>query len=488
MPFRRGARSFSSHMSGVVAIREAMSIKRKREEDPIVEVDDDDQQPPPEKRPKTMSLISVTSAQQAVVDFIADPAEQHRAVFITGGAGSGKSVVIRLIIDRLRTDRRDVGLFITASTGIAASHIGGVTLHTFAGLGMGDKSPQAIARAIQKTDAGERLRTATEIIVDEISMVLAELLDSLDKVARIVRRRPDVPFGGIRLIMVGDVLQLPPVPKERGGAASFFFQSEVWKALKPAYFNLTYSHRQARDPVFAALLEDCRRGIASPRLVTALESRLGLQPPEGEPVTAIMPYNRDVQSINESRLAELRDVPELTFRATDYCSKGPNAKDAGRAFLQLVNAPQVLVLKVGAQVMLTRNLDVHRGLVNGLVGVVTGVDAASRQPIVHFARIGKTITVPKQQWEYKGPRGVVIARRTQVPLTLAWAISTHKSQGQTIKCNVYADLGRAFAPGQIYVVLSRVECMDQLYLASINMQAIRADPRALEFLESIGCI
>lgn len=473
---------------------EDRSAKRRRIEEPsqIVEVssgDSDDcvivaSSTPPSPQPiKEIGEGPTLSAEQEeVVAFILDPKET-RSVFLTGVAGSGKSEVIQRIVKKLKETGRDNGLFITASTGVAASKIGGTTVHSFSGIGIGKDSAESIAYRIKKRDAGQRLRQARTLIIDEISLLAMETVDLIDVVCRIVRGN-DAPFGGIRIIFVGDFLQLPPVTK-KDEEVKFAFDSEAWKKLNPRVFNLAYSHRQHDDPQFADFLSQCRLGIQSRELYEALMECVDRKHPENEPVTTIMPRTADAAEVNEKRLEELPEQDEHTYTALDQCITGNNYEHMGNSYLRNLVAVEELRLRVGAQVMLLWNIAPELKLCNGSVGVVTRFDEETQLPYVNFPHYGELL-VHKRTWTLY-VNGFEVAARSQVPLILAWAITSHKSQGQTITSNVVADLGTVFAEGQAYVILSRVLRMTQLSLKSFDASAIRANAHVLDYYRSVGC-
>lgn len=377
-------------------------------------------------------------------------------LFLTGEAGTGKSYLMRALYDFAET--RGVALARTASTGVAALNIGGQTINSWAGMGLADEDITSILTWVNKNrKAQERIRATRILVIDEISMVKADLLDKLDLVCKSICG-VKTPFGGLQIVVVGDFLQLPPVFKgdER---KDFAFNSRSWREAGIKKVALLEQVRQDGSLLFAGLLGRIRVGDVSD--LDLLSTRIGAAFPasETEPVRLFC-KNVDVNVYNAGRLAKLPgDLKRF------------HAKDDGQEhhityFDKHCPAPTTLELKIGVQVMLLVNLDVLSGLVNGSVGVVRafGPDGIT----VAFDRGGECI-VEENQWEIKeqvtGLGGMtrykVVATRLQYPLKLAYATSVHKSQGSTLD-RVVVDLREAFAEGQIYTALSRVRSLEGL--------------------------
>jgi ATP-dependent DNA helicase PIF1 len=376
----------------------------------------------------------------------------RRPVFVTGVAGTGKSTLLRELVKR-------TGWPVCASTGVAAVNIGGVTLHSYLGVGLANLSGEALVSKIMKFGRYKWLTPA--IIIDEISMVDGDLLDKLDYVGQRVRGE-NRPFGGIRLIMFGDFLQLPPVGKERygGDPAKYAFESNYWNTANVEKIELTKVYRQS-DEVFVDILSRIRRGerVIDYELVSCNAKRSSID------TLKLRPTNAKVDEINSSRFSELPGQI-ITYSAID-------SGDTKR--LADLNIPAVLYLKPGAKVMLLYNVDVSRGLCNGSVGKITHIDAATIK-----AKFGEAeIDVVRQRIDicvgYE-----VIASRLQFPLRLAYAVTIHKSQGLSL---TEADLNLfgCFSAGHVYVALSRLRSLEGLFLTGYDPDKIKADPKALEF-------
>lgn len=433
----------------------------------------------PAKRAKVYKCegFPLSPEQTRVVESIVSG--QIASAFITGKAGTGKSVVVKTLIDQLPP----TGLYVTASTGMAAAEIGGSTLHSFAGLGFGVDDAATIAERIKKKEAGDRLRLAKLIIIDEASMISGPLFDLLNEVMKLVRRS-SAPFGGCRLVLVGDMGQLPPVNKSKTTRLPLIFESAAWHELNPTLFYLQTSHRQAEDKEFAAMLDEIRLGKCKGSTLEALEKAVGKQHPPEAHTVYIFPRNADVDTLNQKKLDALSGEVH-SFKAEDY-ELGGAGGSAAQSRLKDCPFPATLDLKIGAQVMLRKNLDVLLGLFNGAIGEVKSFDEESGCPIIDFGDHLRGVYIKPQTWELRtGRNAQLIAARTQLPLILAWAISSHKSQGMTIHAPVVADPGTAFENGQVYVILSRVRRFEQLSFKSFNVSSIKADPRVIKFYEEL---
>jgi ATP-dependent DNA helicase PIF1 len=402
---------------------------------------------------------------------------QLENVCVTGSAGTGKSTVLKAL--RTHFAEAYLRLAVCGSTGIAAVNVGGLTLHTWAGLGMGDGTAKAIANRIMH---GENRRPLENIIgtnhlaIDEISMIGGSLFEKVDEIFRIVRQN-DKPFGGVQLILFGDFLQLPPVSEDNAKPEKFAFQTDAWKRANIKLHMLTKVYRQA-DQSFAAALNKIRIGdhLNSPEVSAILNSCYRKPDPNPDhPPVILTTHNKDADNINGRRLALI-----------EAKSEGYTAEDKGteraKKILERCLMPASLELKVGAQVMLCVNWDQERGLVNGSIGEVIGFTPWMRgnMPVVKFQN-GITQDFEPWTWDIR-ENEQVIGSRTQVPLRLAWAITVHKSQGMTLD-KVEVHLGKAFEYGQAYVALSRAKTKEGLFIASGSKASIKAHPDAVRFYE-----
>ncbi|XP_045523547.1 ATP-dependent DNA helicase PIF1 [Pieris brassicae] len=387
-------------------------------------------------------------------------------IFFTGSAGTGKSYLLKRIVAALPPDVT----MPTASTGVAACHIGGTTLHAFAGIGDGSGSLETLCdKALKLPLVAQKWRKCKHLIIDEISMVDGTYFEKLEAVARYVRKN-DKPFGGIQLILCGDFLQLPPVVDKSKTAKRFCFQTTCWEKCIDLCFELKEVHRQT-DKEFITILNSIRIGRVtneiSQRLVKTATQKIES---DGILATRLCSHTNDSKMINNSKLRDL-DGEEKIYSAQD--------SDNASSLLDMQTiAPAKLVLKIGAQVMLLKNINVNSGLVNGARGVVVRFDEGL--PVVRFKN-KKEYTARTERWYVKNSNGSLYCRK-QVPLNLAWAFSIHKSQGLTLDC-VEMSLSKIFEAGQAYVALSRAQSLDTLRVLDFDSRHVWADTNVLEFYQ-----
>ncbi len=387
------------------------------------------------------------------------------SVLLTGPAGAGKTFVLNQFIKLAKHDGKHVS--VTATTGLAATHLGGTTIHSWAGIGVSDHVPQGFGDHIAK-GRREIIEKTDVLIIDEISMMHDFRLDMVDEVCRIVRKKPDEPFGGIQIIMSGDFFQLPPINRGDSRAGGFVVNSQVWRELEPTICYLSEQHRQD-DEKLLDILNSMRAGDIRRHHAELLLERVDAPAPEGLVLTELHTVNIDVDTINEKKLEAL-DGDELFYTQTTTGSEN-YVENLQRSVL----APKVLRLKQGALVMAVKN-SLDRKYVNGSIGTVIEFEQATEYPVVEF-RNGKTVTMQPDTWELRdGDKKR--ASITQIPLRLAWAITVHKSQGMTLDA-ARIDLRKAFVEGMGYVALSRVKNIENLFLHGINQMALRVSEDAL---------
>lgn len=393
-------------------------------------------------------------------------------VFLTGEPGSGKTHTVNRYVAWLR--ERGIEPAITASTGIAATHIGGSTIHAWSGIGvLKDLTPADIDALTQKEHVVRRVGRTPVLIIDEISMLDGRTLDDVDAVLRAMRH-PSLPFGGVQVVFVGDFFQLPPVSTsadrrmedtlfyDEAPRTAFAFTSRAWKQANPIVCYLSEQHR-TDDPVFLDILSSLRRGVLTEDHKDLLRERQC--EPKEDAVTRLYSHNASVDRIN---LTELSKLPGKEQRFTMQ-EKGSEKLTAGLKKHCL--SPEVLTLKEGARVMFTKN-SFEQGFVNGTLGVVTRFSRTG-DPVVE-TRAGKEITVSRMDWHVMTD-GKPVATISQLPLRLAWAITVHKSQGMSLDA-ACMDLSTAFEYGQGYVALSRVRTLQGLFLLGANERALEVHP------------
>lgn len=382
-------------------------------------------------------------------------------VFLTGPAGSGKTTVLNKFIEWAQGEGMKVA--VTASTGIAATHLGGTTIHSWCGIGIADTmSEYEIDELTQKEWLHSRLVATEILVIDEVSMLHSYRLDLVDQVLRTVRQIEE-PFGGVQVVLSGDFFQLPPINRGGSGPDHFAFEAQSWGQLAPMICYLDTVYRQSDDPLLQ-VLNEMREGQLSEDSEELLKDRMEEELPDTMTPTRLFTHNADVDVLNDEELSKLSTAMEV-FEMTST-----GKRSAVQSLKKYCLAPVTLKLKVGAAVMFVKN-NYQEGYVNGTLGTV--VDFEYGHPIVETAD-GRTIAVETESWAYE-QNGVQQADIRQLPLRLAWAITVHKSQGMTLDA-AEIDLSKSFVPGMGYVALSRIRSLDGLYLRGINTQALAVNP------------
>lgn len=394
--------------------------------------------------------------------------------YLTGPAGSGKTYVLNKYISYLKNRGVDVG--VTASTGIAATHIGGVTIHSWSGLGIRDVLTEYDVEALQeKQYLWKRFEKVKVLIIDEISMLHHFRLDLVDKVCKGFKRNSK-PFGGIQVILCGDFFQLPPISKSFEELGHFVYHSQAWKNGNFKICYLEEQHRQT-DDVTISILNEIRTNSVSQKNLDILKSKIALPHTEKDGAfspTRLYTHNIDVDKINQNELAQLKG-DEKTF---EMISRGGND-----VLVDLLKksclAIEKIKLKVGAKVMFVKN-NFEIGYVNGTLGTVIALGKTG--PTVRTYK-GQIIDVEPANWKIEED-GKVKAEIIQYPLRLAWAITVHKSQGMSLDY-VEVDLSKSFERGMGYVALSRVRSIEGLRIIGLNDMALKVSDEIVEFDEEL---
>lgn len=447
-------------------------------------------------------------------------------VFLTGSAGSGKTYTLNEYIHYLRARRVPVAT--TATTGIAATHMNGITIHSWSGIGIKDElSERDLANLSRKKILKDRLRETAVLIIDEISMLHAKQLNAVNQVLKHMRQS-DEPFGGIQVVVAGDFFQLPPVgSRGETNREKFAFMSEAWLEAGFKICYLTEQHRQNTDKKKDAINLDSILNQIRGEEGVSFEAIEALQNTFYQDVdinrTRLFTHNVNVNKINEHELA-LLNGETVTYNAIAH---GDNK--LVETLKKSVRTSDELTLKVGAKVMFIKNnneLGVSNGTMGELVGFTTikplksssdrsaisddseyddiedeaadGADdetddtivaidgegeseskalvSTDRYPIIKLNN-GRQVIAEGEEWIVEDENGEILASYTQIPLTLAWAITIHKSQGMTLDA-AEIDLSKTFELGQGYVALSRLKSLEGLKLLGMNDLSLRLDPLA----------
>ncbi len=401
-------------------------------------------------------------------------------VFLTGEPGSGKTHMVNTYVAWLR--EQGIEPSITASTGIAATHIGGYTIHSWSGLGIKDKLTEYdLDQMTTNEKLVKRVNNAHILIIDEVSMLSNQTLSMVDRVCKALRNSNSA-FGGLQVVLVGDFFQLPPVVSRTQSSnlkklfdndesmvdSRFAFHSTSWDKSSFVVCYLSEQHRQ-EDNVFLELLGAIRRGRVTQDHLKLLESRFNATQDLND-IPRLFSHNVDVDSLNGHELEKL---------STDSRLFVMESRGSEKLVVQLKKgclSPETLYLKVGARVMFTKN-NFEEGFVNGTLGVVSGFSKTSGLPLVKTDQ-NKTIEVEKTEWAIE-ENNRVLASISQIPLRLAWAITIHKSQGMSLD-SAHMDLSDTFEYGQGYVALSRVRTLVGLSLAGTNKRALEVHPDIME--------
>jgi len=385
-----------------------------------------------------------------------------RNVYLTGAAGSGKTHVLNEYVNYLK--HRGVAVGVTASTGIAATHIGGVTIHSWSGVGIKDTlSDHEIEGLVQKEYLWKRFDRTRVLVIDEVSMLSPALFDTVERVCRSMKQSQE-PFGGMQVVLSGDFFQLPPIT--RGGISEdmeFVNASDAWRNMdiRVCYLSEQFRHE---DNTLENILNEMRGGAVSARTRQLLGGQKDKDFGGDVSPTRLYTHNVDVDLENE------RELEKLSGKPREFVMQTKGKKNLVMSLKKSVLAPEELRLKKRAVVMFVKN-SFDEGYVNGTLGVVEDFDGDT--PVVRTFS-GRKIYVNPAEWSIEED-GKALAKAEQLPLRLAWAITVHKSQGMSMDA-AEIDLSKAFVPGQGYVALSRLRTLAGLKLCGINETAFAIHP------------
>lgn len=418
-------------------------------------------------------------------------------VFITGSGGTGKSFLIRTFKNEYPNKKH---LAITSTTGISALEIEGTTLHSYLGIGLGVDNAETLFNKIKKNKfIRQKWTNLKTLVIDEVSMLNPVLLETLEELARLLRSNDKI-FGGIQLILCGDFCQLPCVSKSSSVDSLFCFESKVWSKLNLNIFYLKKSYRQSDTDLFN-ILNECRLGSLSEESIKILKSRditesslnsLGDAINKESPIqpTKLFAINKLVDNINNDELSLLIKNTKESYTFPIIVSlASPSLEDKCSKYIQNMNVIEQNIC-VNTQIMITANIDLDGGVVNGSRGKIVGFikdydskDPNQKIPIVKL-KSGKTIIVNYHSQDVKDENDKLLFTIKYMPIRLAYAISIHKAQGLTLDC-AQIDFSNIFEFGQAYVALSRIKSIDSLFLINFKPEKIKCHPKAKEFYENL---
>lgn len=383
-------------------------------------------------------------------------------VYLTGSAGTGKTYLINQYVKYLKV--REVPVAVTASTGIAATHIGGQTIHSWSGIGIKEMVGKEDFDRIRKNkQTVSRLVETKVLIIDEISMLSGKVLTGINDILKHFRKSEKA-FGGVQIILSGDFFQLPPVSRYQvSNREKFAFMAPIWVQSEFKICYLTVQFRQT-ETFLTKFLSEIRAQDIAEESVKMVQDKLKENPEENG--VKLFTHNADVDAMNASKLAASLNSKEVFVAVT----KGKGKIVEG--LMQSVLASPSLELKVGAKVMFVRN-NPERGYFNGTMGEIMEFDGEEGYPLVKTQQ-GRWVLAKPEEWTITDEKDNILASYKQVPLRLAWAITVHKSQGMTLE-KAEIDLSKTFEPGQGYVALSRLRDWEGLQLRGINSMALSVD-------------
>ncbi len=389
-------------------------------------------------------------------------------VFLTGSAGTGKTYVLNQFIQHLQDAKVEVA--VTASTGIAATHIFGVTIHSWASIGIKQKITERDLGYLKKQKAiRDKFNKTKVLIIDEISMLHKDQLDSIHHVLSYCRDSNEA-FGGIQVVLCGDFFQLPPIGDyHETSRDKFAFMSKSWLYADFKICYLTEQFRQNANRL-TQILDEIRSANVSSNSLTLLTQANTTQFEAGIEPTQLFTHNLDVDSIN------MQHLEALPSKSRYFKAKVKGEKELTNLLRRSVLTQDDMPLRIGAKVMFVKN-NPERNYINGTLGEIIDYTEIGF-PLVKTLD-GHEISASSEEWTITNENGQTLASYEQVPLRLAWAITVHKSQGMTLDA-AELDLSKTFERGQGYVALSRLRSLERLRLLGFNQTALEVDPLALK--------
>ena len=385
-------------------------------------------------------------------------------IFLTGSAGTGKTFLLNKFISYLK--KLKIKVAVTASTGIASTHLNGRTIHSWSGIGIKKEiNEKLMKKLVRNKRLNKRIKETEILIIDEISMLDADRLDLVDRICKKVKN-PFLPFGGIQVIMCGDFFQLPPVSQDN--KPHFAYNSSIWKNTDIKICYLAKQFRQ-NDSEFINILNKIRENKAGARELDLLKTRLHRPIQLSIKPTQLYTHNFSVDRINNYELSKILQKEII------HCMISHGPKNLVDLLRKNCLSPDKLKLKIGAIVMFVKN-NFEAGYVNGTLGIVIGYNE-DKYPIIRTTS-NREITVLPAIWNME-EYDKVVASIQQIPLRLAWAITIHKSQGMSLDA-AEIDLSKSFERGMGYVALSRVRKLDNIKLIGINQMALEVSPDVVE--------
>lgn len=423
---------------------------------------------------KIKNDITLSESQEKAYSLCKD----KKNVFIIGSAGVGKSVLIKYLKENLN----EKNIYITATTGVSAFNIEGMTIHSFMGFGTGQGELMYLIKKIKKNiEAMFRIETVNVLVIDEISMLSAELFEKMDKICKIIRKN-DLLFGGIQLVLTGDLLQLLPVFDKNAEDTRLLIESDLFNENfnNDNIIELTKNFRQENDDNYYKLLQNIRLNKHTEEDITLLNSKITNNKNVPKDIIKLVPLNAIANKINKEEFDKIKEEPKTFIPKISNKSNSLSIKyEIDKQFKS--KGLDKLILKKGCRVMLVKNINVKDGLVNGRIGTI--IKFMYNDPVVEFDN-GQISVIEKCKWDFTDTVLNETATVTQYPLILSYAISIHKSQSITLeKAHVF--LEKCFCEHQVYVALSRIKSLDGLYIDNFDENTIKINKKIIQFLNNL---